>query len=1379
MDTPLTLILTALLMLLVPADASDIPADLQPWTSWVLDRHPDLPCARVGAEERACVWPGEFALSADADGGSFRLSVQVDRAEEVAVALPGGEGAWPTGVLANGRPAVVVDRSGVPHVLLGAGDWAVTGRYEWPTLPQGIAVPALIARVSLSVDGAVVPWPRIDAGGTMRLGAGDVRRPDENRLDIDVSRRVADGVPVGVTTRVSVRAAGSGREVNLGAVLVPGMVPVSLEADLPARFTSERELVIQVRPGTWALTFHALHEGPVDALEAPAPGDVWPEVETWAVATDDRVRAVNVAGDRPVDPARTTLPTEWRGLPSFLLSAGDALRFEELRRGEPAPAPNNLTLNRTLWLDLDGQGLTIQDRWTGTMSQGWRLDMRGPSALGHVRDHATDQVITAGEGGAGVELRDASVDLTADSRLDVRPATLPAVGWEADVHALSATLHLPPGWTLWAATGVDQVDGARLDAWTLLDLFFVLLVSVAAARLYGPGWGAVALVGLAMSRLEAGAPAASWVAVIALAALVRALPEGQPRRFARAGRAAAVVILALVLLPFAASSAKRALFPSLERPWTSASAMDDIPDRFVQMSNAEVGGGLATDELDVYDEWEQGEAEGTGLKVAGPLARGRGGMLGSDGSSWDRRAAKKGGKGGYLSLQQDPTAVVQTGPGLPSWSWSQATLRWSGPVTADADMRLWLMGPTGNLLFGLAQLGLLLALAWRMAELRRPRIPAGLAPLLAIGLLFGGSAHAAMPTGDLLRELETRLTAEPACGASCATVGRAELSIQGGVLRYAAEVHAEAATSWPVPGPSATWIPARVTVDGAPTIAMSRRADGFLHVRLSAGVHDVVATGPLPPGDGLTLQLGLAPRGLGVSADGWTVDGVRANGAVDQALQLTRLAGGGDDEGATSSENLAPWVEVRRTLDLGLPWRVQTEVTRVGPSEGPLALKIPLLPGEAVTDEGFEVTDGVVQAALNRGETGVSWVSTLETRASLTLTAPSGVPWSEVWTVMCSPIFACETSGPAPLRHVQDGRWSPEWRPWPGEAVTLTVARPESVPGQTVTVDRATLHWRPGKRLSEGTLTLSVRTSQGGQQLITLPEGAALQSVRVGDEDRPIQAQGREVPLPLQPGANLLSITWQQPEEAGLWQRTPAVSIGSAAVNVTLEVEPSADRWTPVLRGPRWGPVPLIWANILVMLALAYGLGQITYVPLATWQWALLGLGLSQVHPLETAIIAGTLLAFGYRAARPPSAWWRFNALQMALLGGAGAAALCLYHAVYSGLVSPPDMLIEGNGSTRYALSWFTDHSAGDLPVASMLALPTWTWRVGMLLWALWLALTLVRLAPWGWRAMSVEGLWRMPHRGGPETAAEVPATATPNGDRADADAPSEAPDPG
>ena len=56
-----------------------------------------------------------------------------------------------------------------------------------------------------------------------------------------------------------------------------------------------------------------------------------------------------------------------------------------------------------------------------------------------------------------------------------------------------------------------------------------------------------------------------------------------------------------------------------------------------------------------------------------------------------------------------------------------------------------------------------------------------------------------------------------------------------------------------MPGPAATWVPAEVSLDhhDAPMILLE---DGFLHVRVEAGVHVLQARGPLPETDTLTLS---------------------------------------------------------------------------------------------------------------------------------------------------------------------------------------------------------------------------------------------------------------------------------------------------------------------------------------------------------------------------------------------------------------------------------------------------------------------------------------------------------------------------------------------
>jgi hypothetical protein len=72
------------------------------------------------------------------------------------------------------------------------------------------------------------------------------------------------------------------------------------------------------------------------------------------------------------------------------------MRLDEKRRGNADPAPDQLNLQRKLWLDFSGRGYTVQDGISGTMSKSWRLEMIAPQRLGRAR-LAMDQVITRGQ----------------------------------------------------------------------------------------------------------------------------------------------------------------------------------------------------------------------------------------------------------------------------------------------------------------------------------------------------------------------------------------------------------------------------------------------------------------------------------------------------------------------------------------------------------------------------------------------------------------------------------------------------------------------------------------------------------------------------------------------------------------------------------------------------------------------------------------------------------------------------------------------------------------------------------------------------------------------------------------------------------------------
>ncbi|HND34635.1 MAG TPA: hypothetical protein PLA94_31745, partial [Myxococcota bacterium] len=353
------------------------------------------------------------------------------------------------------------------------------------------------------------------------------------------------------------------------------------------------------------------------------------------------------------------LPQEWRGKPTFRVGPGEVLQFEELRRGQPVPPENRLSQNRELWLDSDGQGYTFRDQLTGQMNQGWRLDLLSPGELGHASANGEDQVITMGADKAtGVELRQQMLSLTAEGRLPAG-GSMAASGWSREMNGLSWRLHLPPGWTLFTAIGADQAANSMLEEWSLLDALFVGVMSLGALRIGGFPAALLALLGLGLSRPESSAPTLSWMIGLGVLALVG--PGMGWRRNLRA----------LVLLPllygvgtFAWFDLRTALFPQLARPSMSLAMAD------------------------------RSSSDGYGSYYNAPSA---------EVQHVERKMRN-------ISLQSDPKAVVQTGPGIPNWSGTTYLLSWSGQVSPDQKVRLWLLPPLANFVLSVLRSGAMLGL---------------------------------------------------------------------------------------------------------------------------------------------------------------------------------------------------------------------------------------------------------------------------------------------------------------------------------------------------------------------------------------------------------------------------------------------------------------------------------------------------------------------------------------------------------------------------------------------------------------------------------------------------------------------------------------------
>ena len=1313
-----------------------VPAELEGWRDWVLHEKAYRRCpfrfdsAAAAADEFVCAWPGELRLEVDADGGRFEQSWAV-YGDSQWIPLPGSADAWPQQVSAGGRALEVVLRDGEPGVYLAAGEYSVGGRFGWDERPATLAVPTTSGLLSLTVDGARIRLPSVDARG---VWLGDVeptgRVPDS--VVVHVFRRVVDEIPTRLDTLIRLDVSGTVREEVLRPVLPVGFTPLALTSALPAVMQPDGSLRLQARPGDWEIVLTARADLVLAEVGLPAPVANMPTEEIWSFQPVPALRAAVAEADRPVDPTQVGSP--WPELPTFRVDAGGGMTVAERQRGF-ADTNNELHLSRSLWLDFDGGGFVFADQITGRMRVAWRLDMAAPFALLGATEHGTDLQVTASDAGAGIEVRQAGLDVGALGRVETR-GSMPVLGWGSDFQSATATLHVPPGHKLLAATGADA-PASWTGRWRVLDFFVLLIVTVATARLFGRGAGAVALVALVLSYHEPGAPVWTWLNLLAAVALVRVAPEGRLQRLARSYRLVSLAVLIAWLVPFTIGQIRIAVYPQLQpESHRTAPTVGLFEALSGQMELAPSPERVVLDSIATATETAKDVGD---VVVASAFQRGA-----------NATAV-------YSRYPDD--ALVQAGTAKPDWSWIAYELAWSGPVDSERTMRLviapnWLVALLRFATIG--ALGVFTALFalelfggqrpdWRrwLRALRGTPAAAAL-PLAVMAWDADDRAYAAeTPSPEILEELERRLLAPPSCAPRCAEIAEASLAVDEDTASMRLTVHALATVAVPLPGSADGWRPTRIASDGS-ALPATRDDNGVLWVRLDPGVHELSVSGPIPTGDAVEIPFSLTPRSIRAESTHWAVAGIENRTLSAGSLNLTRLASDADvDAAAWEPSRLPTFVAVERTIRLDLDWEVGTLVRRIAPAVGAINMVIPLMEGESVVSEQSLTDDGAV-VSMDPAQDRVFWSSTLPRTATVTLVAHVDPPRQEIWRVRIGHMWQVAFDG-VPESNVRQGtaaRWA-EFHPRPGESLVLHITRPEAVEGPTLAFDRVLASTDVGGGLRRTTLEVDYRSTRGGTHRLGIPADARLRSVAIDGEAQQIALDEDSLELPILPGQHRATVDWEQALPVATRVSTPVIGLDAPSSNIVVALKMPESRWLLFATGPILGPAILYWSELIALALVALVLGRLKVTPLRWWHWLLLGLGFSTFSWPALAIVALWLVGFGAR-----EAWgaglsrFYYNVSQV----GLGLLTLLAFAAILvgipAGLLGNPDMHVTGYHSSGQRLTWFADQSATTTPTAAVWSLPMWTYKALILAWALWLSFALVRWLPWVWGRFAARGLW-------------------------------------
>ncbi|TAH42200.1 MAG: hypothetical protein EYC71_11195 [Gammaproteobacteria bacterium] len=1349
------ILVAGLLVAGVTQAAADIPAQLEAWRSWVQKGEEFRRCTLIAntsassADEFACIWPGVLTINADTHGANLSQDWNVEI--EAWVPLPFDEEHWPQEATVDGKPAVILNRDG-PQVWMEPGEHVLRARLEWSERPQALQVPEVIGVVRLVVDGKTVA-PLQRSGDQLTLGRGKVAATEADSLDVRIFRRYVDQIPGELTTRIRMEVSGQAREEVLGPVLPDGFIAVSLDnEERPARLDDAGMLHVQVRPGTNTVTLAARATEPLDKLVARLPEANRVDQEIWSYQSNPFLRVTAIEGAIQVDPAQANVPEEWRNLPAFALDNGGTLTIEQRSRGLDANASNRLSLQREAWLDFSGDGWFARDSINGSMQSGWRMDLAAPYTLQRAQSASGGSdalLITQGSapGSSGVEWRNPQVDLRAGVRINGSAGRLPVTGWNQTFDSAAIALHLPYGYRLIAAPGADQASGSWLSRWTLLDVFLAAIISLLAFRLLGMLGGMAASAYLVLAYQEAGAPLWTLLLVLALSALVRALPKG---RLATAGnwmRVAALIVLAVFALPFAADQVRYALYPQLESSHTPASFQFGNDMNVANMPMQAASPAPVPEAADMNQAAQ--EPERSAEKLESIM------VTGSSIGRVDMKAAspKVAIQRARINNRYSKSTVVQTGAGEPGWQLgNRYQLTWSGPVLADQSVRLLIASPWLVRLLRVVLVAVLGILLWQLLRNRSgggallSRYAKAGSVLMLVSLAGVSQAQAqTFPPQEMLQDLKALLTKPPECAPSCASIANASVSANGDALRVAMEVHAQARVSVAIPMDDKSLVLESISIDGVADAKLAS-ISGATSIAVDRGVHRVEIRYTVGS-DRVELAFPEQPRRILFEGSNWLSSGIVEDRMLTETLSLTRSREAGDAAAENVEQRFPPYVRVHRTINLDLDWSIDGTVERLAPDAGGFTVSMAVLAGEHVQTPGLKVQDGKLTLAIADGEDSASWTSTFDQVSSFSLVAPELGTQAEVWRIAVGPTWHVEFAGlpetPNPSANNQPDYHVFEFHPLPGETLTMKVQKPNPSTGAIRAIDSLNLASAVGPRSRVHSLTMDMRASQGGEQAISLPAGVELLGVSRNGEALGLRLLESKLSLPLNPGAQKFEIRFQDNQPAASRVSTPLVDPGLPAANVGLSIDVPNDRWLLAAFGPAAGPAVLFWGELVVAIVLAWLLSRWRTGSLRFHHYLLLVLGFSTFSWIALLVVLAWLFAMEWRSRHVIGRNWKFNLAQLGLAALSLVALLVLFGSIQNGLLGSPDMVIRGEGSWGQHLQWFADRSDGVIPEASVISLPLWIYNLVMLVWSLWLAWAVVGWARKGFAAWMQGGYWQ------------------------------------
>ena len=633
------------------------------------------------------------------------------------------------------------------------------------------------------------------------------------------------------------------------------------------------------------------------------------------------------------------------------------------------------------------------------------------------------------------------------------------------------------------------------------------------------------------------------------------------------------------------------------------------------------------------------------------------------------------------------------------------------------------------------------------------------------GWVHAQSVEVAMPSSDLLREINARIIPAADCDKnSCVSLEKINV-IKKDKDNFTIEWqwNARKAVAVPLPWSEEAMKFSSMDLNGKPYYGAMKSPEGQYLVALPSGPSLLKLNFNLIKSE-IILPLNQIP---GFYSDTAFARFSLQNNTLFLKLRADEQVVGKNKETEKQAKERVefspitlPLVQIEREFLLTRDgWVVSNKIFLQGESSRPVIIDLPLLANEVVTETGFKIEgekEPHLSLNLSVGEV-ITWTSRIKENGLLKLEAKGN--FIQSWWVANDGFFSLKTNGlPVSSRKTQGLLWE-GYHPGLGEKLEIKSELLSYEKGLNKAIFSSDVKVGVNESGQHMLWVARLLTTVGGPAVIVMPEGYTYDSLTLNEKMVVPQISGQKIAAEFLAGENKLTLKLKNVNSPWFSNLTAPYFEGVTNANEKVEwggnllddnnnnftvIDHRADRWVLALGGGQSHPSIWWWAVVISFAILSLFIKFIPFIPLKVRDWLFLSLGLSTIAWTGIVWVIVWFVGMGARknwAANSSSDWtlskWN-KLLQVCLLLLTLFFIWTIVLAAYGGLMHATDLLVSGG---LYSINWYSPESGvGGTPW--VFSTPLWFYRLLMGVWAFWLAWKMLDWLKWGWGCYSQGGYW-------------------------------------